>query len=621
MSITQHFEYKLTIDNRHLLYYTTDRRRKTRKGKGMLKKVLFIMICVFACTMVGCSTDENTSKIMMQELYGENKEIVSEYNSELSVKCHNGTFVGSIENAVISYKGIPYAKAPIGELRWKKAILAEENDSVYEAYYYGKAPIQSECESELGSYYKKGEDCLTLNVWTNTNNSSKNKPVMVFLHGGSYGWGATSDPLYDGYNLVKKFDDIILVTVEYRTGIMGFIDFSNVEGGEDYKNSGNLGLLDQVCALKWIQKNIAAFGGDASNVTVFGESAGAGSVSLLPLIEGTKGLFHRIIAESGSVALTYSTQECQNLTQMLLEKTGCTNMKELLALPETELIQVNEELNDYNNFPERDGIVLPLDLYAAYENGKTSDIDMLIGTNSDECRYWINEMGQYTDLIDGLTIYKHGMSIMYENNLKKIAPEDMQYVKTFMKMQQDKKVWNITEFYNEILFRVPAVYQAETHSKNGGHTYMYYWAQPGEDEMIGACHAIELSYVFNNLEQSLYTGNSVNPELADIVQNMWVNFARTGNPSTNEYLWDEYNPETKKTMILAENVRMEENFKEVQTKVLTPLLKYGFNGCYSQLSFNVPHVYKMVALVGIVIIMMVVLFAVVTRKVKKRNIK
>lgn len=192
---------------------------------------------------------------------------------------------------------------------------------------------------------------------------------------------------------------------------MGFIDFSSVEGGKEYEESGNLGLLDQVEALRWIQKNIAAFGGNSDNVTIWGESAGAGSVSLLPLINDTEGLFKRIIAESGSVALTYSTEECQNLTQMLLEETDCSTMSELMALPTETLMKVNEKLNDYNNFPERDGVVLPTDLYAAYETGVASDFDMLIGSNADEVRYWINEMGYSTKLVSGELIYRLGLPI------------------------------------------------------------------------------------------------------------------------------------------------------------------------------------------------------------------
>lgn len=351
---------------------------------------------------------------------------------------------------------------------------------------------------------------------------------MVFIHGGSYGWGATSDPVYDGHNLVAKFDDIILVTVEYRLGMMGFIDFSAVEGGEEYNTSGNLGLLDQVCALQWIQENIVAFGGDPDNVTVFGESAGGGSVSLLPLIDGTEGLFQRIIAESGSVALTYSTDECQNLTQMLLEETGCTNMKELAALSEEELISVNEKLNDYNCFPERDGVVLPVNLYEAYEGGSASHIDMMIGTNADEVRYWINEM-------------------------------------------------------------------------------------------LGACHAIELTYIFNNLDNAIYTGDKVNTALADAAQNMWVNFARTGNPSTEKYAWQPYDADSRMTMVLGNEISIVSDLKGKQRALLEPILNYGFNGCYTNLSFNVPQVYKIVGGIVCILATFVLIIIFLKRTIQKRK--
>ena len=143
----------------------------------------------------------------MQDLYRENKEITVEYDESLAVKCNNGTFVGKEESGVLAFKGVPYAEQPVDELRWKIAEPAADNDGVYEAYYYGKSPIQSEWASEVGSYYEQGEDCLDLNIWTNTKNTSANKTVMVFFHGGSYGWGGTSDPLYDGHNLVEKYDD------------------------------------------------------------------------------------------------------------------------------------------------------------------------------------------------------------------------------------------------------------------------------------------------------------------------------------------------------------------------------------------------------------------------------
>lgn len=583
-----------------------------------MKKTALMTAVLALLLLTGCSSESDQIKTEMKELYGVNNEITAEYDAALSAVCSNGTFAGTADGDVISFKGIPYAEQPVGDHRWKPPVPAEDDTGVYEAYYFGRSPIQSEWITEPGSYYEQGEDCLYLNVWTNSRNTSAGKTVMVFFHGGSYGWGGTSDPMYDGHNLVEKFDDIVLVTVGYRTGLLGFIDFSFVEGGEEYEESGNLGLLDQVEALRWIQKNISAFGGDPDNVTIFGESAGAGCVSLLPLIDGTEGLFDRIIAQSGSVALTYSTEECRNLTESLLEETGCGSMEELAALPVEKIIEVNETLNDSNNFPERDGIVLPEDLYAAYESGAASDADMLIGTNADETRYWIREMGYYTGLIDGQTLYSAGlMPIMYENNIAQISDEDMRYADAFMDMQTDKKVWNLTEFYNEIVFRIPALKQAEANAENGGNVFVYQWTCPGEDETLGACHAVELPYIFNNFQANGCTGDKINEELADTVQNMWIDFARTGDPGTQQIEWPAYTAENKRTMLLGEEIRAVEDYKGSQRELIEPLLKYGFNGCYSQLSFNVPQVYKIAGIALAFLLCICIVIAAVFRKIRK----
>ncbi|MBR6941037.1 MAG: carboxylesterase family protein, partial [Clostridia bacterium] len=445
----------------------------------MKKRVWIIALLVGVLLLSGCNAgDYEAVKTQVRNLYGENEIITGEYDSSLAAVCNNGVFVGLNDNGVISYKGIPYAEPPVGNLRWKNPVPARDSETVYQAYYYGYSPVQTEWPSEPGSYYPQSEDCLTLNVWSNANGPSDGKTVMVFFHGGSYGWGAVSDPMYDGHNLIEKYPDVILVTVEYRLGILGFIDFSSVPGGDEYSTSGNLGLLDQVCALQWIKKNISAFGGNPDNVTIFGESAGAGSVSLIPLINEADGLYRRIIAESGSVALTYSKEECRNLTNLLLEKSGCSTMSELTALSEEELMSLNEGLNDYNNFPERDGVVLPEDLYGAYENGEAAKSGMLIGTNADEVRYWINEMGYYVSFIPGTLIYRHIFPIMYENNCKRMTDEEKQRAEKFLSMQIDLKIWKLTEFYNELLFRVPAMKQAELYAKSGNTVYAYYWKMP-----------------------------------------------------------------------------------------------------------------------------------------------
>ena len=172
------------------------------------------------------------TKAAMRALAGENRALSAVPQGAPAAVCRNGTFVGKKEGDVLVFRGIPFAEPPVGPLRWKDPVPARDGQGIREVYYYGKSPIQTEWPSEVGSYYPQGEDCLTLNVWTNQAGPAAGKTVMVFFHGGSYGWGATSDPIYDGHNLVQKFPDLVLVTVEYRTGIMGFIDFSGVPGGK-----------------------------------------------------------------------------------------------------------------------------------------------------------------------------------------------------------------------------------------------------------------------------------------------------------------------------------------------------------------------------------------------------
>lgn len=519
--------------------------------------------------------------------------------------------MGIRKDDVISFKGIPYAVQPTEEYRWKPVPVALEDDGVYEAYHFGKSPIQTEAESERASYYEQGEECLHLNIWNNQKNSDTRKPVMVFIHGGSYGWGGTSDPIYDGQNFAMAHDDVILVTIGYRTGIMGFIDLSSFPDGNEYKESGNLGLLDQVTALRWIQKNISAFGGDPNNVTLFGESAGAGSATLLPLIEGTQGLFHRYIAQSGSVSLTYSREECQTLTQKLKKATGATSVADLMALDTKTLKEINEDLNDYAIFPERDGIVLPEAPYKAYENGAAKDIDIMIGSNEDEIRYFIQEVG-------GVNNYKLVIPVLYESNLRGISHEDRENIQTAFRKIKMERAWRLSEFYNEALFRLPAIAVAESHARAGGNTYMYYWKYPSAIPNYGACHAVELAYVFNNLDQTIYTGENIDPNLAANVQAMWVNFAKTGNPSTKDLEWIKYDPIQRETMMLDSTCRMEKNPKALQRELLSPINKYYLNGNYHNISLNVPIIYRY-ALSTTVLLGILVLLRMAVRKWRKRS--
>ncbi len=532
-------------------------------------------------------TEETIRRI--RDSYGENREINGEFDPRLSAKCANGVFVGAKAGDVAAFRGIPFAKPPVGELRWKAPVPAPDSDAVREAYFNGKSPIQTAWPTEQASYYPQGEDCLYLNVWKNLSDETENKPVMVFLHGGSYGWGGTADPMYDGRNLVSKHSDIILVTVGYRTGLMGFVDLSYLEGGEDYPDAPNLGLLDQIEALRWVQKNISAFGGDPGNVTVFGESAGGGSVSLLPVIPQAKGLFRRVIAESGSVALTFSKDECRDFTRRLMRETKASKMDDLLGMSEDELMAVNKKLNLFNNFPQRDGRLIPENPYAPYENGETADVDLLIGTNANEMNYWIGEIG-------GLVPYRFSIPVKFENDMRVLPPEDKKRVKQFMSRMKGHSMWKMTAFYNEMMFRLPAVAQAQAHARSGGRTFMYYWTVPSALPLRKACHAVELAYVFGNLEETIYTGDPADETLSDTVMRLWTNFARTGDPSADSLEWELYDEQARGTMVLSDKPHMEYDVLNERRLLLFPLLRHMINPSYATLDYNVPFVRKAVGI-------------------------
>ncbi|MBO6046456.1 MAG: carboxylesterase family protein [Erysipelotrichaceae bacterium] len=541
--------------------------------------------------------------------YIPNHQITDHYDQALSVKAHNGTFVGLKTGSVLSFKGIPYAIQPVGDWRFKRVDLPSDDDGVYEAYHFGHSCLQTELFSERASFYEQGEDCLTLNIWTNTKNTSSNKPVMVFIHGGSYGWGGTADPLYDGHNLINKFDDIILVTINYRVGLLGFIDLSSYSDSEGYEESTNLGLYDQITALKWINKNIAAFGGNPDNVTIFGESAGGGSVSLLAVIDEARPYFKRFIAESGSIALTFSKKEAQKLTYKIRKEHHVKSVKQFKEMSFDELKTMNLTLNEYNNFPIRDSRLIPVDLYNEYYQGKASDKDMIIGTMQDEVRYWINEIG-------GIGPYRLSIPVVFENNIERLSKKDKKIVNEFMAMLDMNQTWKLTEFYNEVMFRVPATTQAWYHHAQGGRTYMYYWKYPSANRHSGACHAVELSYVFNNLDETIYTGNNPSQAIADKIQAMWVNFARHGDPSINEQHWPQYD-KNRETMIFDEPCSLVNNPLAKQRELIEPINKYHFNGSYVDLNYNVPSVRRYIRFIIYFIVLFVMIIKGVNHLLKK----
>lgn len=350
----------------------------------------------------------NEARKYVRAQFGENRKITDgNYDKTMAVHCINGTFVGKKTDNIIAYRGIPFVgKQPVGELRWKAPVDYVADSGVYEAYYNAKSAHGNEL-LETGSLYYQDENCLYLNVWKSDDKETEKKPVMVWVHGGAFEEGGTADPMFDCHNFVKENPDVIVVTVAYRLGVFGFLHLSHLPDGQDYPDTQNLGLLDQVKALKWVHANISAFGGDPNNVTIFGESAGAGSVTMLPLIKGSQEYFKRVIAQSGSPSLSRTTEEAIGCTNELMEILECKTVADLKKISSEKLLEASRALM-LRMFPERDGKYLPIKPFDAYASGVAKNIVFLQGCNKDEMNFFVAGFG-ISDFMNWANVQKENL--------------------------------------------------------------------------------------------------------------------------------------------------------------------------------------------------------------------
>ena len=538
-------------------------------------------------------------RIVVQEDYDHPHDIWLAAD-DVEVKCSNGVFVGELDakSRIVSFKGIPYAKPPVGALRWKAPVAADASSARKEAKAFGFSALQSVDKGEAASKREKSEDCLTLNIWT-SDLKKKNRPVMVFIHGGSYGWGGSSDPLYDGASFVAENPDIVFVTVNYRVNFMGFIDFAKVPGGEAFPDAPVLGLLDQQLALRWVKENIAGFGGDPQNVTIFGESAGGGSVSCHLVLPGSKGLFRRAIVMSGTLDLTCSQAmlDSRGQTELLLRAAGKRDMAGLMALSEKDLLKlmfadcgkeslegVDSRVSDSNNWPMRGGrSPIPADPFEAIKVGASKDVDVMIGTVADEMRYWAylqaddehpdNPLEGYREWLDGKLVAArkfYGPYAAAVDEFLKIVPCERDAMDA-----KYPNIWRDTELLNELWFRQASIRMAEDHAAAGGKgkTYMYLFGKGlkrTDYPWMRAAHACELQYCFHNLSD---TGDGpIDPNLARKFSRAFACFARTGDPSAEGIAWPQYDAASRLTMVYGDDssVKVVSDPKAAQRKVLQP---------------------------------------------------
>ena len=490
-------------------------------------------------------------------------DAVAKTENSVKVACENGVMVGKSVDGVTSFKGVPFAKPPVGALRWKAPQAPDPSDKEIKCTDFGYVALQYEWPSEPASYSPKSEDCLTLNIWENDGiaGSEERKPVMVFFHGGAYCWGGTTDPMYDGQNFAKAHDDVILVTCNYRLGLMSWADFSKVEGGEEYTDV-NLGLRDQIAALQWIQGNIAAFGGDPGNVTIFGESAGGWSTTALTISPKARGLFKRAIAQSGEVA-PKSREAAQAYADCIMKASGANNMEGLLAISGDEWIKLDQEKNIADNccYVVIDGDIIPEDLDKAFEDAAKSGVQLMVGSNEDEWNYFKEDSEGKTEE-EKFNAWVAGMEDMYKEAYEgadeqgKAALEELiRYEESIVPEEYagDEKVRAAlakSGFVSET-WRYEILDYADRFADAGGDVRAYLWKVPStrDDMYKSSVHAVELAYVFNNLDDGIYAGE-VDPEVAAKVQESWVNFAKTGDPSIGDAKWERYSTDARDTMVI-----------------------------------------------------------------------
>ena len=547
------------------------------KKKYFWMMAAILIICTVTMVFTSCTDNADNAvaepeqplsdKEMLMTLYGENKKITDgNYDKSLAVKCINGTFVGKRSGGIVAYKGIPFVgQQPVGELRWKAPVDYVADESVYEAYYNAKSPYQREEPSEKASLYVQGEDCLYLNIWKAEGSSAATKPVMVWIHGGAYEMSGTVEPEYEGHNFIQENPEVILVSIEYRLGVFGFFHLSHLPDGADYPDAQNLGLLDQLMALKWVHENIAGFGGNPDNVTIFGESAGGGSVSLLPLIEGSHNYFQRVIAQSGSVCFSRSEAEAIACTNEVMSALGCKTVADLQKVDIEKLVEAADAIR-LRVLPERDGKFLPLDAYEAYANGAAKDIDFMQGCNKDEMNYFL--------FCAGPEPFMDFLNERLTTNLTRLTAEERALVESFYKDVKGEAYDPLCRLYDQIWFIAPVFRQAENQTKSGGKSYTYFFTPESSVPLLRCGHSVELPVIFNHQEITLEMGWTFDATFSKTMRRMWVQFAKTGNPSLSADQspdgkakeWPLYDLENKQLMIFDEfNIHPE---KESQRKIL-----------------------------------------------------
>lgn len=468
------------------------------------------------------------------------------------------------------FRGVPYALPPVGELRLRAPRPAEPWTGIRDATDFGARAPQNPPASQFwgGTVGPQSEDCLTLNIWTPAADDGS-RPVLVWIHGGAFLMGTGASPLYDGTRLGLR-GDAVIVTLNYRLGILGYLAHPALANAEGGGACANWGLLDQVAALDWVRQNIAAFGGDPGNVTIFGESAGGGSVAGLLAAPAAKGLFQKAIIQSGP-PFAASMQHAEHVAAQVLAEIGVAEPSQLRQVDVDTLLAAQAAVVSRRGgarmplVPVVDGVALPTAPMRAIAEGSAAGIPVLIGTNRDELKVFIaaDPKGLAPDEIVVRERIERGfIAGEVELDPGEVIEGYREARAARGESTEPRDLWSAIE--TDRMFRGGSIRAAEAQSRHEPRTfsYLFTWESPAMDGALGASHAVELPFMFGNLAaprmDSFAGSGPAADELSEKMMDAWLAFARTGNPSTARLgEWPSYEPSRRATMILGQDTYVE----------------------------------------------------------------
>ncbi|CAN5798777.1 carboxylesterase/lipase family protein [soil metagenome] len=500
--------------------------------------------------------------------------------SDIVVETTSGRLRGTTDRGVATFKGIPYARPPLGERRFRPPERPEPWTATRDALAFGNQAIQGHNVFALPADLLRifplsgveptSEDCLTLNVWTSGVGGAK--PVLFWCHGGAFITGSGSSPWYDGANLCR-LDEVVVVSFNHRLGMLGYLHLEDI--APDFEGAGTAGVMDIVAALEWVRDNIAQFGGDAGNVTVFGESGGGAKVSVLMALPGARGLFHKAIIQSGPAVQMADRSDGTRTARLVLEQLGldASDAGQLRALPPAKLLEAQAAVQAgvsrtsfadrrrYGFNPVIDGKIFPGGPFAPRAPAVSADVPLMIGSNKDEQTLFIGHL----DWVRNAT---------FENLPEALAPylreRTAEIIAAYRKAQPGYGPDEIAlAIISDLGVRMPSLLMAERKIALGTapvFVYLFEWETPVLGGRLRSCHTLEIPFVFANLETAELTGaDPARLSLGDKMSRAWIAFARTGRPQHGGLpIWPDYRIDTRPTMIFDTECRVVNDPQRIQ---------------------------------------------------------